>query len=121
MPGFLEQTISGISGSNTPLSMMLVGMLLAEINPKGLFKKDLAFYTLVRLIVIPAVILLITAKLPIDPMLRGITVIIAGMPAPITTALLSAKYGGDEKYATGMIFLSTITSLFTLPIWCLFL
>ena len=121
LPEFMLKTISGISSCNMPLSMMLIGMFLAEINPKGLIDRTMVFYTGIRLIGIPLIIFAITAFLPIDPMLRGITVIIAGMPAPITTALLSAKYGGDEKYATGMIFLSTITSLFTLPIWCLFL
>ena len=120
-PTFVEKTIIGISGSNTPLSMMLVGMMLAEVKPKGLIDKTMVFYTAIRLLVIPAVVFAITAFLPIDGMLRGITVIMAGMPAPITTALLSAKYGGDEKYATGMVFLSTILSLITLPIWCLFL
>lgn len=121
LPQFLENTISGISNSNTPLSMMLVGMMLAEINPKGLINKTMAFYTFVRLIGIPTIIFAITVFLPIDPMLRGITVIMAGMPTPITTALLASKYGGDEKCATGMIFLSTIASMITLPLWCLFL
>lgn len=120
-PTFVEKTIVGISGCNTPLSMMLIGMMLAEVKPKGLIDKTMVFYTAIRLLVIPAVVFAITAFLPIDGMLRGITVIMAGMPAPITTALLSAKYGGDEKYATGMVFLSTISSLITLPIWCLFL
>ena len=100
--------------------MMLVGMMLAEVQPKGLIDKTMVFYTAVRLVIIPAVVFVITAFLPIDSMLRGITVILAGMPAPITTALLSAKYGGDEEYATGMIFLTTILSLVTLPLWCYF-
>lgn len=120
-PIFIEKTITSISSCNTPISMMLVGMMLAEVQPKGLIDKTMVFFTTVRLLVIPGVVFAITAFLPIDPMLRGITVILAGMPAPITTALLSAKYGGDEKYATGMIFLSTIVSLITLPLWCLFL
>lgn len=120
-PTFVEKTIVGISGCNTPLSMMLVGMMLAEVKPKGLIDKTMVFYTAIRLLIIPAVVFAITAFLPIDGMLRGITVIMAGMPAPITTALLSAKYGGDEKYATGMVFLSTILSLITLPLWCLVL
>ena len=120
-PTFVEKTIVGISGCNTPLSMMLIGMMLAEVKPKGLIDKTMVFYTAIRLLVIPAVVFAITAFLPIDGMLRGITVIMAGMPAPITTALLSAKYGGDEKYATEMVFLSTLLSLITLPIWCLFL
>ena len=120
-PTFVENTITGISNCNTPLSMMLVGMMLAEVHPKGLIDKTMVFYTFVRLALIPAVIFAITAFLPIDSMLRGITVIMAGMPAPITTALLSAKYGGDEEYATGLIFLSTLLSLITLPVWCAFL
>lgn len=120
-PVFMENTITGISNCNTPLSMMLVGMMLAEVKPKGLIDRTMVFYTAIRLLVIPAVVFAITAFLPIDAMLRGITVIMAGMPAPITTALLSAKYGGDEQYATGMIFLSTILSLITLPLWSLFL
>lgn len=120
-PTFVEKTIVGISGCNTPLSMMLIGMMLAEVKPKGLIDKTMVFYTAIRLLVIPAVVFAITGFLPLDGMLRGITVIMAGMPAPITTALLSAKYGGDEKYATGMVFLSTILSLITLPLWCLVL
>ena len=120
-PTFVENTITGISNCNTPLSMMLVGMMLAEVHPKGLIDKTMVFYTFVRLALIPAVVFAITAFLPIDSMLRGITVIMAGMPAPITTALLSAKYGGDEEYATGLIFLSTLLSLITLPVWCAFL
>lgn len=121
LPEFALKTISGISNCNMPLSMMLIGMFLAEINPKGMIDRTMVFYTGIRLIGIPLIVFAITACLPIDSMLRGITVIMAGMPAPITTALLSAKYGGDEKYATGMIFLSTIASLITLPVWCLFL
>lgn len=118
LPTPVEDTILAISKCNTPLSMMLVGMMLAEINPKGLIDKTMVFYASVRLLMIPAVIYASTAYLPVDPVLRGITVIMAGMPAPITTALLSAKYGGDEEYATGMIFITTILSLITLPMWC---
>lgn len=117
-PVFLENTVTGISSCNTPLSMMLIGMMLAEMDPKGMLDRTMAFYTAVRLVLIPAVIFGITRFLPISPLLRGITVIIAGMPAPVTTALLSAKYDGDEKYATAMIFVTTVLSLVTLPAWC---
>ena len=120
-PVFLENTIAGISGCNTPLSMMLIGMMLAEMDPKGLIDRTMVFYTAVRLAVIPAVIFGMTLFLPITPLLRGITVIIAGMPAPVTTALMSAKYNGDEGYATGMIFVTTVLSLVTLPVWCFLL
>lgn len=120
-PQFFMNAVEGLSSANTPVSMMLIGMMLAEMNPKGLIDKTMVFYTAVRLVLIPLVLFGITACMAIPEILRGITVIMAGMPAPVTTALLSSKYGGDEKYATGMIFLSTLTSLVTLPVWCLFL
>lgn len=117
-PDFLENTISGISSCNTPLSMMLIGMMLAEMDPRGMIDRTMVFYASLRLGLIPAVIFVVTAFLPVPAILRGITVIIAGMPAPITTALLASKYNGNEDYATGMIFVTTVLSLVTLPIWC---
>ena len=91
---------------------------IKEMNPKGILDGTMVLYTIVRLILIPAILFGLTALLPIPALLRGITVIIAGMPTPVTTALLSAKYHGNEGYATGMIFVTTILSLFTLPVWC---
>ena len=117
-PTSVNNTIEGISRCNTPLSMMLVGMMLAEMNPRGLIDRMMVIYTGIRLLLIPAVMFGITAFFPIPSLLRGITVIIAGMPAPVTTVLLSTKYNGDEEYATGMIFITTILSLLTLPVWC---
>lgn len=119
LPRFLDNTMSGISGCNMPLSMMLVGMMLAEMDPHGLIDRQMLFYTSVRLVWIPAIVFVLTAFLPLEPMMRGVTVIIAGMPAPVTTALLSSKYNGDENYATAMIFVTTILSLVTLPLWSL--
>ncbi len=69
LPVFVEKTITGISNCNTPLSMMLIGMMLAEVKPKGLIDKTMVFYTAVRLLVIPAVVFGITAFLQIDTML----------------------------------------------------
>lgn len=118
LPKFMQMTISGLSDCNTPLSMMLVGMMLAEMDPRGIVDRVMIFYAGIRLAVIPGIVFAVTMFLSIDPLLRGVAVIIAGMPAPITTALLSAKYKGDERYATGMIFLTTVLSLVSLPLWC---
>ena len=120
-PDFFLNGVEGLSSANTPVSMMLIGMMLAEMDPRGLVDRTMVWYAAVRLVLIPAVVFAVTALIPLDPVLRGITVIMAGMPAPVTTALLSSKYHGDERYATGMIFLSTLSSLVTLPLWCLLL
>ena len=39
-----------------------------------------------------------------------------GMPAGATTALLAAKYGADEEFASQLVVTSTILSLVTTPL-----
>ena len=118
LPVFLTQTITALSSSNTPICMMLVGMMLAEMNPKGLIDKTMIFYTILRLIIIPGAVLVVTGFFEMDPLIRGISVVLAGMPTSVSSALLSSKYKCDEEYATAMIFLSTLGSLATLPVLC---
>lgn len=121
LPLFIKQTVSSLSSSNTPLCMMLVGMMIAEMNPKGFIDKTMIGYTVLRLLIIPGIVLISTGLLRIDPMIRGIAVVLAGMPSAVATGLLSSKYGCDEKYATAMIFVTTVGSLITLPLLCSFL
>lgn len=92
-PIFFTTAVGGLSSANTPMSMMLIGMMLAEMDPRGLIDQTMVFYTSVRLVILPMILFGVTALLPIPSILRGITVIMAGMPAPVTTALLSSKYG----------------------------
>lgn len=57
----------------------------------------------------------------VDSLVTGVSVMLAGMPAGATTAVLAAKYNGDEKYASACICLSTVLSLVTIPAVCLFI
>ena len=44
-----------------------------------------------------------------------------GMPIGSTTAILAQKYGADAQFASKCVFISTLTSLVTVPILTLFL
>ena len=54
-------------------------------------------------------------------MLAGVSLILTGMPAGSTSALLAVKYGADEDYASRCIVTTTILSLVTIPLLMLFL
>ena len=79
------------------------------------------WFTFVRLILIPLLVLAVLAPLPIDRIVRGTMVLISAMPAGSTPAILAAKYDGDAPFASCLIFVSTLLSLFTLPLLCLVL
>ena len=58
---------------------------------------------------------------PIYPLTAGVSVVLTGMPIGSTTAILAQKYGADAQFASKCVFISTLTSLVTVPILTLFL
>lgn len=51
----------------------------------------------------------------------GVVVLLSGMPAGTTTAILASKYDGDYIFASKVIVFSTIVSIITISIWSIVL
>ncbi|MDF2610702.1 MAG: putative permease [Lachnospiraceae bacterium] len=121
LPGFVLKTLAGIGSSNTAISMIVIGSILAEIQVKKILDKELFYYSALRLIVIPAAVLIILKLFRIDSLVIGVIVLLSAMPAGSTTVMLADKYNGNSKFATSCVFLSTILSLITIPLISIFL
>ena len=118
LPEWIVQPISMVGSSNTALSLIVIGAVLAEVEPKNMFRKEAFFYCAVRLILIPAAVLGGCMLLNLDAMVTQTSVVLAGMPAALTTSILASQYGRDEKFAVSLIFLSTVGSMVTIPLLC---
>lgn len=116
LPKFLSDTIGTLSKCNVPVSMFVIGATLADADIKTLFSKAILYFTALRLIVFPLFIFVILQFLHIDPLLTSICVIMTGMPAGSTTAILAEKYGCDSQFASQIIFISTLLSIITIPL-----
>ena len=124
LPAGLNGTVTALSNCNTAMSMMVIGMILADINLREFWDWTVVKYTVQRLIVIPAVVYVVCKYiLPIhlSPMVLGISVLLAGMPAGATTSILAEKYQVDSPFATKMVIFSTLVSLPTICLWSIFL
>ena len=119
--GFLSLTIKNIAGGNTFLAMSLVGTILAEVPFRSLPEKDTVYYSFIRLFFIPFLVYLACHFAQVDSLVTGVSVVLSGMPSASVTAVLAAKYGKDEVFATKCVVLSTLLSMVTVPLWCLFL
>lgn len=119
LPEFAVSTIKTISNCTTTLSMIVIGGILAEIDIRTVISRLNIYYCAIRLIIIPAVVLAACVLLKIEPMVTAVSTVLAGMPAGSTTAILAAKYNGDEKFAVRIVFLSTALSLVTVPVLCM--
>lgn len=121
LPSWISQPLSMVGSSNTAMSLIVIGAVLAEVEPKSMFRKEALLYCLVRLVLIPVAVLGGCMIVGIDKMVMASSVVLAGMPAALTTSILASQYGRDEKFAVSLIFLSTIGSMVTIPLFCLWM
>lgn len=117
LPAMLDKIIASIGSCNTVLIMLVIGIILSDISVKDLFEPSVLLYTALRLVIIPAVCLMILALLHVCAMPLMIVTLEMAMPAPVTMAMLSQKYQVNEAFASKMIFLSTVLSMVTLSAW----
>lgn len=121
LPTFISGTIGYLSNATTAISMIIIGSLLAEIKVNDFFDKGSMYFTFLRLIFFPLLVLVVLRLLNVDNMLVSISVLLTAMPCGSTCAILAQKYGYDDLYATKLIFVSSIISTITVPLICLFL
>ena len=118
LPVFLSSTNAIIGGCTTAISMILIGTILADADLKTMISKTTLIFSLIRLIIIPALVFIPCLLLRIDPLIMGVAVVLAAMPAGSTTAILAEKYDGDAEFASKCVVLTTILSMLVVPIWC---
>lgn len=104
----------------TPLAMLIVGSLLANLKLKEVFAEPSIYYaTLLRLIILPLLTMGIMRLLGSGGLVLQVMVTIMAMPAATTTVILAEKYGGNPEYASRIVFISTIISMITIPVMIL--
>lgn len=121
LPGFVGAAVTSVGNCATPISMIFIGTILAEVDVRRIFSKTILAFSVIRLLAIPGIVFLVLTILKIDPIVTGVSVLLSGMPAGSTTAILAAKYGGDQIFATKCVVFTTLLSMITIPIWSLLL
>lgn len=118
LPGFLTMTIQYIGNCNAAVTMFIIGTILADVPLLTIFNRDSFLYSVLRLLLLPALAWGVSAALHLDAVATGIVVLMTGMPAGATTAIFAARYGSDAPFATKLTVLSTLLSMFTILFWC---
>lgn len=118
IPMILLKPMEMIGSMTTPLSMMITGVILVDINYRQMFS-DVELYigVLLRLVVIPGILLGILWALNIKGTGAMTMVIVSGLPVAVSTVLFTEKYNGDSRLSSSLITLSTLFSMITLPLF----
>ena len=121
LPHFVDTAIDNLGACTSPIAMALVGAILADVPVRSVFDPKSFYLVAVRQILLPCLCLAALTVLKVDPLTAGVSVVLTGMPIGSTTAILAQKYGADAQFASKCVFISTLTSLVTVPILTLFL
>lgn len=121
LPEVVLRPLTTIGSCNTALSMMVIGMILADADVRSLFDREVFAYSLLRLILMPTALYLVCLGLKLPALVTGVSVILTAMPAGATTSILASKYNADELFATKLVVASTVLSMVTIPVWSMLL
>ncbi|MCI6640232.1 MAG: AEC family transporter [Pygmaiobacter massiliensis] len=121
LPVVLEQSLKRVSDCTTALSMFVVGAILTEVPFRQLFSKTTVWFSALRLGGIPVVTLAVCVLAHMPPVVTGVSVVLAGMPAGATTSILATQYNMGEHFAAKIVVLTTALSMLTIPLWGLLL
>lgn len=120
VPENIAYAFNSISNMNTPLAMLISGVVLAQLDLKATLQKlakgRLLLVVLLRGIISPAIFALLLRVIPIDEQMRIVSAMTAACPTGAFTITLSILYGRDDNYGTEILCTSTLLSILTIPL-----
>ena len=109
LPGFLDSAVASVSSCTVPVSMFVIGTILADAPIRSMFSKPVLWYTCLLLCVL-------LKPLHLDTTLTNVCILMTGMPAGSTGSILADKYDCDAVFASQIAFASTLCSILTIPL-----
>jgi malonate transporter and related proteins len=115
-PEAVATTLQRIGLAALPLGLMATGAGLQLGRLKAEPRLAAAFMA-VRHAVLPALAIGLTAALALPPEQRVIIVMFAALPTASSAYVLAARMGGDGAYVAGLVTMSTLLGMVSVPLW----
>lgn len=109
LPVPLSRSLELLGGLCTPLSMLVIGSMLAGVNIKRIFTSPLAYAaSLLRLLVIPALIFAGLRALNIGGVAGTVLLVLSGMPGSSMAVIQAEKNNCAPETVANGVMLSTL-------------
>jgi len=124
LPTLIVQPLELLGNMNTPLSMLITGMLIGSGSLRTILA-DRQIWQLagVRMLLIPAVCMGLFGLLGLLDLgtVSQVVVLLECCPTAAITSVFAVQFGHDESFAAGCVVLTTLLSILTLPLCALVL
>lgn len=123
VPSIIKTPLNLLGNMNTPLSMLVTGMIIGSSNVLTVVKNKYVWLNVAfRLLLIPLICLGVTyllSFLPISKEVLKIAFILMATPSAAITSIFAIKFNYNEDVAAGVVIITTILSIITLPLFTL--
>lgn len=119
IPSLLDTGLQKIGATASPLAMIYIGGIFAEL-PLKKYLKEISLYgiVLVRMLLAAILMFLVLGFFPVNEEIRLAMALITGMPTMTAVVMMANASGLDGDYALGGVFITTVCGIVTLPFVC---
>lgn len=117
LPLVAQRAVTLLGGITVPLMLLSLGHALASLSIASFGRS--ATFSAARLLGGFAIGWLVAWGLGMDATARGVVVIQSAMPAAVLNYLFAARYDNDPQEVAGVVVISTLMSIVTLPVFLL--
>lgn len=122
VPDAVRSTLGHIGNCTTFLSMVVLGVSVAQMVPRQVFTKwKLYVFVVLRQILVPVMLIFIMRPFIKNELILYTLVVLSAMPAGNMPLMMAKQYGAKEDMISAGIILTTVLSIVTIPIVMLFL
>ncbi|WP_195987798.1 AEC family transporter [Clostridium sp. D53t1_180928_C8] len=116
IPDVLYSTLELVGGLTSPLSMIIIGVILGNANILKYLKDYTIYYSgLLKLILLPCILILVSRIINDTSMVSKTLIIITAMPAAAMTSILAENFDKEKEYSAVIVFITTLIFLVTFP------
>jgi predicted permease len=117
VPLQIDMSLSYIQLINTPLSMIIIGSLMAKANLKTLFNDAYILPgILIKNLIVPILFVVFLHIFKLVGYVYIACLLQTACPVAGNTALFAEKFGADTKFSAKLMTISTLLSIITIPL-----
>ena len=120
LPEVVIRILDDVGACCKPLGMMLVGMIVGGYEVKKVVTKPILLMTAYKLLLVPALALLVMWIAGAGSMLAKMIVLYTALPSGPLLTTFCLRYDTDEKVhlnSAGLVMFSTLGAVITVPMW----
>ena len=116
-PAAVVTATTTLGNMTTPGAMLVIGASLGHMSVKEVFGDWRPYvFALLKQLISPVLVWLVLRLFVSDPLVLKMSVVLCAMPSAMNATMMALQYGGQEKVASRGVFISTVFSLFTIPL-----